>query len=285
MRDIVKLSSSALDTFASCPLSFYHKYVNEDRPQPKDETTFYADFGTLLHFFAEFYPRTNHYPDMKFDPAPEKWINEHSVGNVLNGYGNQIMERGIVLDVEKMIAIYDSLFHMIDFPKQETADEYYEQGINFIKSLPEYDWSNVIGLESEFKIDLQNGAPPIKGMIDKVERTEEGIVITDYKTSKPYSKNAALKKRQLPIYGMASFFLFDEMPVKYVYDFVRFGKKLEIELPVERLTEVKNQIRFEYMQISAYKRNGSFPANYNDFYCKNFCGFKHLCQRYQDLNN
>lgn len=283
MRELRKLSNSALDRFSQCPLSFYHQYLDEARPKQEGVETFYADYGILMHFLVEMYPRLNHYKDtIPFEPSP--FVNDKDVNGVLNGFGNQLMERGEPLTLEQMLIIYDNLFPMIAFPSDEKRDEYYEQGKKYIEGIPEMDWSKVVGLEQEFKLDLQNGVVPIKGFIDKVERDEKGLIVTDYKTSKPYSMNAILKKNQLPIYGMACYIVYGEIPYKYRYDFVRFGKVTEVEIPIEKLTEVKNVIKFKYLQILAYMRSGVFPCTCTKFYCENFCGFKHLCDRYKQFN-
>lgn len=283
MSNIKKLSNSALDRFASCPLSFFHQYVNEDKPKQEDVVGFYAEYGILIHFLVEMYPRTNFYKDLPFEPSP--FVNEDTIDGILNGFGNQLMERDEPLTLEQMKIIYDEIFPMISFPDQEKHDEYYEQGLKYIESIPDYDWSKVVGLEQYFSIDLQNGVVPITGLIDMVERDEKGLIVTDYKTSKPYSQNAIMKKNQLPIYGMACYFLYGEIPYKYRYDFVRFGKTVEVEIPLERLTEVKNIIKFRYMQMRAYENQGNFPAHYQDFYCKSFCGFSRLCDRFKEFNN
>lgn len=286
MRQIRKLSNSAIDRFIQCPYSYFLSYLAEPRPEKKGTEDFYADFGTLLHFLVEMYPRTaiEYETPIPFEPTPDKYINDKSLNSILGGYGNQIMERKEPLTVDTMLAIYDDLVTMINFPNEEKRNEYYEQGKKYIQSIPDMDWSKVVGLEQEFKIDLGNGVVPIKGYIDKVERDEKGLIVTDYKTSKPYSHNAIMQKNQLPIYGMACYIMYGEFPYKYRYDFVRFGKAVEVEIPMERLAAVKNAIKFKYMQMLAYANQGTFPAQYQDFYCKNFCGFAYMCDRYKQYN-
>lgn len=282
MGVIKNLSNSALDRFAQCPLSFYHAYINEDKPEKRDTEEFYAEFGLLAHFLAEYYPRTNFYRSLPYSFSP--FIKGDDINSLLNDFGNQLMTREKPLDLDEMIKIYDYVFPMIKFPDQSKADEYYQQGLEFVKKIPEMDWSKVIGLEQEFEINLQNGVVPITGIIDKVERDDKGLIVTDYKTSKPYSENATLQKRQLPIYGMACYFLYGEIPYKYRYHFVRFDKIVEVEIPISRLTEVKNSIKFNYMQMLSYKHQGKFPAQYSDFYCKKFCGYGYLCERFKQFN-
>jgi len=283
MREIRKLSNSALDRFTQCPLSFFYAYVDSVKHKKVGTEDFYADYGILMHFLVEMYPRLNHFKDtIPFEPSP--FVNDKDINGILNGFGNQLMERGEPFSLEQMLTIYESLFPMIEFPSEEKRKEYYDQGLTYINNIPNMDWSKVIGLESEFKIDLQNGVAPIKGFIDKIERDDKGLIITDYKTSKPYSKNAIMQKHQLPIYGMACFILYGELPYKYRYDFVRFGKVAEVEIPLERLSEVKNAIKFKYMQMMAYVNQGTFPAQYSDFYCRNFCGYSYMCERFKQFN-
>lgn len=277
----ISLSNSALDRLTQCPLSYFHSYIDPERPNKEGVNDFYANYGTLIHFFAEMFPRTARC-QLKWRENKER--SEENIDNILNSYGNLIMEQNIILDFPKMMAIYDELFPMIDFPKEETRDQYYTQGVQFIQDLELMDWSKVIGLEQYFRFEVEGVGSPITGLIDKVERDENGLIVTDYKTSKPYSENAALQKNQLPIYGIACFFLYGEFPYKYRYHFTRFNKIVEVEIPVERLKQVVNTIRFKYMQILSYYNQGRFPAQYQDFYCKNFCGYSRLCPTYQAYN-
>ncbi|OLP64378.1 hypothetical protein BACPU_26030 [Bacillus pumilus] len=283
MREIRQLSNSALDRFSQCPRSYYFQYLDPARPKQVGTETFYADFGLLMHFLVEFYPRMLKGNDFPFTPAKDP--KPHDMQGLLNCYGNQLMEKREELDVEKMLMLYDSAFPLIPFPSIEKRDEYYAQGKTYIENIPNMDWSKLVGLEVEFKIDIQNQTRPIKGFIDKLERDDKGLVVTDYKTSKPYSPAATMRKDQLPIYGMACFLLYGELPYKYRYDFVRFGKVVEVEIPIERLTTVSNNIKFKYIQMSTYRITNKFPAIYQDFYCKNFCGFTHLCSKFQEYND
>jgi CRISPR/Cas system-associated exonuclease Cas4 (RecB family) len=285
MADIVKISisNSALDRFAQCPLSYFHSYLNPERPKQEGVNDFYANYGTLIHFFSEMYPRTVHFPEMEWKGNKEK--SAESMDNVLNSYGNMLMEQKVVLDIPKMMTIYDELFPLINFPKEETRDEYYKQGVKYIEKLPTMDWSKVVGLEKYFRDMLDpNIASPITGLIDKVERDEGGLIVTDYKTSKPYSVNAIMAKNQLPMYGLACYMMYGEFPYKYRYHFTRFDKIVEVEIPQERLKQVKNTIMFRYMQILSYHNAGKFPAQYQDFYCKNFCGYSRMCPTFKAFN-
>ncbi|QNR70354.1 PD-(D/E)XK nuclease family protein (plasmid) [Paenibacillus peoriae] len=278
----LSLSNSSMDRFAQCPLSYFHQYLDPERPTQEGVNGFYAHYGTLQHFFAEMYPRTNFY--QHFEWKDNKVGEEQNIDNVTNLQGNNLMAKGTKLDVPTMIDMYDNWFPLIQFPKEQTRDEYYAQGLAFIRKLPEYDWSKVVGLEKYFRIQLLDNVAPVSGLIDKVERDENGLIVTDYKTSKPYSPSQIAGKIQLPIYGMACYFLFGEIPHTYRYDFVRFGKQVEVTIPTERLTQVKNIIHFRYMQILNYANQDKFPPQYQDFYCKNFCGFSRLCPTFQQYN-
>lgn len=279
---ITQLSNSSLDRFDSCPLTYYHRYLNPEKPKQEGVVDFYAHYGSLMHFFAEFYPRTNFHRELPFTAAKEK--DKENLYTFMDSYGNRLMERETGLTLDEMIIIYEELFPMIDFPTPEKREEYYQQGLAFLQSIPDMDWSKVIGIEAGFKIDLIEGVPPLIGFIDKVERDEKGLIVTDYKTSKPYSENAIMKKSQLQKYGMACFFLYGEVPHTYRYHFTRFNKVVEVSIPMEDLTRVKNAMHFQFMKMLHYKNSGQFPAQYNKFYCQNFCGYSRLCPTYQAYN-
>jgi hypothetical protein len=240
-----------------------------------------------MHFFAEMYPRTNFYMDLPRKAEKEKDDEEASedINEILKAYGNRLMERGQPLTLDEMNVIYAELFPLIKFPKEEMRAEYLEQGYMFIRTLLEEDWSKVIGLEQGFHIDLGIGTPPLIGFIDKVERDDRGIVVTDYKSSKVYTAAAIAKKNQLPLYGMASWFLYEELPYKYVYHFTRFNKKVEVEIPQDRLTQAKNSLAFTFSKMKHYENAGKFPAQFSSFYCNAFCGYTRLCETYSVYNN
>ena len=287
MSEILKLSNSAIDRFVQCPRSFYWDYIAKEKPPTGNVRDFYGHYGTLMHFFAEMYPRTNVEHETGFDFKPtdlEKIGYKPEIEQYLEAYANQLMENKIKLDVEKMLVIYNQLFPMINFESEKTKQEYYLQGVHYIEQIPDKDWTKIVGLEQYFRVDLGNGVVPITGVIDKIERDEQGLIVTDYKTSKPYSANDMVKKNQLPLYGMACYFLYGELPYKYRYDFVRFDKVVEVEIPLQRLTDVKNAIAFRYAQMLAFEKEGNFPTLYNDFFCKSFCPFKDSCETYKQYN-
>lgn len=286
LSKILKLSNSAIDRFQQCPRSFYWEYIAEEKPPKGAVRSFYAHYGTLIHFLVEMYPRTQD-PEQDFEWKANDlaWAEKKDeIETYLDNYGNQIMEQKIKLDVPKMLAIYNQLFPLIQFENEKTKNEYYVQGINFIETIPDINWDHVIGLEQRFRINLENGVVPITGVIDKVERDEKGLIVTDYKTSKPYSANEIMKKNQLPLYGMACYFLYGEFPYKYRYHFTRFNKVVEVEIPMQRLTDVRNGIAFRYAQMLAFEKQGNFPPVYNDFFCKSFCPFSDSCELFKQYN-
>lgn len=279
---VTQLSNSMLERFMQCPLSFYHEYINEDKPEKRNIVDFYSEFGNLIHFFAEQYPRTNFYrhlpirPEMSLEGKGKLDIGLHT-------YAKELRERDHGLTIGEMREMYAHFFKMISFPNEDIAKRYYEEGLAFINKLPDMDWSKVIALEQEFSIDLKNGVPPIGGIIDKVERDSKGLIVTDYKTSKPYTKTAIEQKMQLPIYGMACYFLYGEIPYKYQYHFIRYDKIVSVTIPIEKLTEVKNRIKFEYSKMKYFEDNNEYPALYDKFYCNHFCGYAYLCNKFQEI--
>lgn len=278
--EVSYLSNSQLERLSSCPLSYFNQYLNPEKPSQENVVSFYADFGTLCHFLAEMYPKYNELSHLRLDEQEK--ISGRDQGKVPTRL-NEIKSTLTSLTLKDAFDIYNEVFELIDFPDFRAKHNYNEQGRKFVATLPHRDWSNVIALEQEFSIDLE-GLPKINGFIDKVERDEKGIIITDYKTSKPYTLEAISKKKQLPIYGMASWFLYGEMPYKYRYDFIRFNKVVEVEIPIEQISYVKKQIYFQYQTLKSFIKEEKYPAVYNSFYCNNFCGFSRLCPTYLKYN-
>lgn len=275
MNELTQLSDSRISRFSSCPLSFYHKYLNEQKPEQKNVVSYYADYGTLIHFFAEFYPRINFHKSLSYDKREPKPIND--LTNNLIVYGNYLVEHAPAMTLTDMLDLYAELFQYIDFPDNKTSQQYYTQGVEFLREIAQMDWSNVIGLEQQFSFKLSNKVPEIIGFIDKLERDEKGIIVTDYKTSKPYSIGKIKSLSQLKIYGMACYIMYGELPYKYKYHFTRFNKVIEVEINKDELNRTIEMINYKYRNMLFYMNEKEFPPTPQYFYCDNFCGYKHIC--------
>ncbi len=117
------------------------------------------------------------------------------------------------------------------FENKNQRDKYYLKGRksleNFYKKFkresPEiYLINGKPALEQNFSFRI--GKYSIIGKIDRIDRTENGVEIIDYKTGSFKKKVEAGNKTQLLIYQMAAEEVFDLIPEKLTYYFVDEGK-------------------------------------------------------------
>ncbi len=155
----MRLSYSAIDTYESCSLKYKYREIDKiSEPKSKE-----ALFGTLIHSTMKFI----HTPAI-LQPTFEQAIDHFS--------------RGWREDV-------------FDSPLEERSA--FSQGVEMIRRY--YDanditTANVVDLESRFQMEIGDdkiGRHIIAGSIDRIDKTDEGYEIIDYKTTKkmpPQSK-------------------------------------------------------------------------------------------------
>ncbi|MBT5114760.1 MAG: PD-(D/E)XK nuclease family protein, partial [Candidatus Marinimicrobia bacterium] len=118
------------------------------------------------------------------------------------------------------------------------------------------------------------GAITIRGAIDRIDQSEEGISIVDYKTSK--SSTPAKSNLQLAIYSMYLEQLDDEkiggLPAQASLYFLRDEEK-----PIRSHSFTSDQIgeaKEKILDVAAGIRNREFEAK-TGFYC-DYCDYKSL---------
>ena len=147
----MRISYSAWDTYQNCPLKYKYQEIDKIRTPKSKE----AVFGSVIH------------DTMKFVHTP----------GILSPTLDQAME---YFSNHWNPAVYDS-------PDEERAA--FSQGVKiiqnyFAKNNPA-DF-NIVNLESRFQIEIgpEENRHIISGIIDRIDRTEDGFEIIDYKTTK-----------------------------------------------------------------------------------------------------
>lgn len=245
------LSYSQIETFKICPLHYKLRYIL-NIPTPPSAA---LSYGSSLHdTLNDFYLALQ-----SGKVASEKLILEILEKNWIHiGYHSKAHEK-------KM------------FNKgQETL-------VNFIKN---HFNPNVktIALEQSFTIPLD---PPTKkdaplnvgGRIDRIDETEEGIEIIDYKTgSNVPSQKEVEKNDQLTIYTLAAIqikdFPFGRTPekVKLTLHYIEEGKKLSTVRTKEQL---KGAVK-EIFKIRKEIEGSDFKCS-GHFFCQNGCEYSMFC--------
>lgn len=238
--ELTHLSASGIHLFNQCPSAFFAKYRDKIVTDETNDT--YAKYGTLFHEIAE---------------------------NIANKeYEN----------IEEPLKHFKKNFRSCGLTEKQNPADYYKQGINAIETAwVELNAMNVVGAEVNFKINRLEDAPPLVGFIDLVYRDEKNrLVVRDYKTSKKYTKSQMAKQWQPYFYSIACKEIYGEYPYKFEFQFVRFGEVGSVlidDVFIKRhdvmLCGIVNQIKKEIEK-----------ANWNPFYCENFCASKSLCAKY-----
>lgn len=241
----MRLSYSSLDTYQTCSLKYKYREIDK-LPEEKSKE---AVFGTLIHATMKFI----HEPAL-IPPTVEHAIDhfgKHWKGEL---YENPLEERAAFVQGVEMI------------------QRYYEA--NRIAE------TNPIALESRFSIEIgteATGKHIIAGIIDRIDRTDDGYEIIDYKTTKKMpSQDKIDTDLQLSIYLRA---FLDRYPKEWerldqitvsLY-FLKHGVKLSSTRTKEQLMALDSTFLDVIQSIEA----GHFTPKLSPL-C-DWCSFQKIC--------
>ncbi|HHX58691.1 MAG TPA: PD-(D/E)XK nuclease family protein [Candidatus Moranbacteria bacterium] len=238
-------SYSSLNTFRSCPLKY--KFQEIDRIKtPKGPEAF---FGTLIHGTMKFIHQGG------FLPPSEK--------DALNHFSSK----------------WNS--DVFDDPMQERAA--FAQGVKIIQGYYRKfrpDEAKIVALESYFSVEIKDEKGVehiISGSIDRIDKTEDGFEIIDYKTAKKMpSQELVENDLQLFIYLLALLKRYPEEQknlknIKLSLFFLHHQAKLTAVLDEKRIKEGKTLI----LDLIGEIEKSDFPAVINPL-C-DWCGYQKTC--------
>ena len=161
--DRVHLSASAIETYESCALKFRLGRIDG-------------------------IPQTANKPELVF-------------GNIIHSVLQRYHEHGKDQSLERILRLLDEEWKENSFDYQVREEKFKEQGIEMLTRYQSNVSINppvVVRTEEQFTFDI--GPITIRGAIDRIDKTSEGITILDYKTSK--TSSSAKSNLQLAIYSM-----------------------------------------------------------------------------------
>lgn len=132
-------------------------------------------------------------------------------------------------------------------------------------------------LEYPFEIPLQDEGSGreylLRGIIDRVDQTADGLVIVDYKTSKRKPSPKQLREDlQLTVYAFAVRQLFGEEVRRVVYYHLRDQTELIVERDEAALQRLEREVLPQVANGIAEQRFNPRPG----YYCR-FCEYRELC--------
>ena len=242
----MRLSYSALDTFQNCSLKY--KYQNIDKiKEPKSKE---AVFGTLVHGTLKFI----HTPSL-LPPKLEDALDYFSKNWNSDVFEDELEERNAFSMGVAMIQEYYKKNNINDF--------------------------NIVDLESRFAVEIKdpkNGTDHVvSGIIDRIDKTEDGYEIIDYKTTKKMpSQDKVDNDLQLSVYLNAFLARYpkeadklDKVTVSLYY--LKHGVKLSSTRTLEQLNAAKQL----FLDVIAEIEKGDFQPNVTPL-C-DWCGFQKIC--------
>ncbi len=240
----MRISYSSLDTYSSCPLKYKFQEVDKIKTPKSKE----AIFGTTLH------------STLKFIHAP-----------------------GILYpNLEQALEFFSQNWNPAIFDSPEEERSAFSQGIRILQDYYQKNNPaevNVIDLESRFQVEIgnQENRHLLSGIIDRIDKTQEGYEIIDYKTNRKMpSQEKVDNDVQLSIYLRAFLSRYpqeernlDKIKVSLYY--LKHGVKLTSKRTKEQLK--KSEASF--LETIRLIESGKFEPTPSPL-C-DWCGYQKLC--------
>ena len=240
----MRVSYSSLETYKNCPLKYKFQEIDKIRTPKSKE----AVFGTILHSTLKFI----HTPGI-LSPTLEQAMEYFS--NTWNPavFASPEEERAAFVQGVKIIQDY--------YQKHNPADY------------------NIVNLESRFQIEIGevDNKHIVSGIIDRIDRTENGFEIIDYKTTKKMPTQESVENSmQLTVYLQAFLSHYPEEKnnlenIKVSLYYLKHGVKLSAKRNEEQLKE--NEAAF--LETIALIEEKKFEPNISPL-C-DWCGYQNIC--------
>ena len=239
----MRISYSAIDTYQNCSLKYRYQYVDKIH-EPKSKE---AVFGTLVHSTLKFI----HTPSL-LPPSLEDALDHFS-----RGWNSEVFEN----EAEERAAFSLGVSMIQDYYKKNDISSY-----------------NIVDLESRFAIEIgKENKHVVSGIIDRVDKTEDGYEIIDYKTTKKMpSQEKVDNDLQLSVYLNAFLSRYpkeaanlDKIKVSLYY--LKHGVKLSSTRTAEQLENAKNL----FLEVIGAIESGRFEPNVTPL-C-DWCGYQKIC--------
>ncbi len=234
-------SFSALDSFRVCPLKYKYSAIDKIRAGKKSPE---AVFGSLIHSTMQFIH------DGSFTlPSQKDALNHFSKNWNPEVFENEFQERSAFAQGIKIIQ-------------------------NYYKNNNPYD-IKIVDLESRFSVDLkhQGEVHLISGIIDRIDKIEDGYEIIDYKTANKLPAQSHIEENlQLLIYLLAFIKRYPDLAknpekVKLSLYYLKHGIKLSTIKTAQQLEQEKEKIfnLFEEIKTSKFQPQTSPLCDWCDY--------------------
>lgn len=240
----MRISYSSLDTYQSCPLKYKFQEIDKIRTPKSKE----AVFGSVIHGTMKFI----HTPGI-ISPTLEQALEHFS-----NAWNPAVFDS----EQEERAAFTQGVKIIQDYYKRNNPADY-----------------NIVNLESRFAIEIGQGDDKhvVSGIIDRIDRTEDGFEIIDYKTGKKMPTQKDVEENvQLSVYLQAFLSQYPEeagnlSKLKVSLYYLKHGMKLSATRTEEQL-KANEQLFLDTIKLI---QEGKFEPNVSPL-C-DWCGYQKNC--------
>lgn len=228
-------SYSQIDTFKACPLKFKYRYILKIPAAPNHTLSFGRTIHQTLHQF----------------------------------HAHQM--QGSNLKLNDLLATYEKEFIPEGYDSPAHKKERFQSGI---WALTQYfhtyrhKLEKPLLLEQEFKLKITPTITLI-GKIDRIDQSEDGPVIIDYKTGESKDQKKVDKDTQLSIYALAAKESLNLKPETLSLLFIETGDIITTTRSTAQIAKVKKTLQkdIENIQTSTFppKPNYPFPCGYCEY--------------------
>lgn len=238
---IEQYSFSKLSSWWTCPYGFYQRYIEHKAGIGNA----FASFGTFVHALMEQYAKGEvelwdlpQIYEWQFDTAvPEKFP--------YNKYVN-------------------------------LRDNYYVQGLNFLKNFQGYENTKILGIEEEFSITIDDWK--FDGIIDLVfQDANERLIIRDYKSKAAFKNDDEKHKyaRQLYLYALYVKEKYGRYPDEL--QFLMFRKQTEPVCISFDINDLNEALQWAKNTVHIIRNTFDYPAQCEEFFSENLCNHREYC--------
>ena len=209
-----RISYTDLETFDSCPLKYYYRKILR-MPSP---------------------------------PSPHQLLGQ-VIHAVLESGARSMMD-GEVSNLETLVSDFEGRWGKVRLADPDQKERMGQRGAELLDKYmimqAKLDGFPAV-LEKFFEIELSSAK--LTGRIDRVDKTETGLRVIDYKTGK--KGNKLDKDLQLPIYSLACKELFGEYPSELMFMFLGDGAEYSMSSDPSSLDTVKAEIEQKVEAINS----------------------------------
>lgn len=250
-----QFSFSQLKAFENCPYQYRFSYILKVPTKGSKQFS----FGKTIHSTLQKY---------------FQMVNVRKLKPQASLFGDEAKTAEVSCD--ELLQTYDQSFIDDWYPDRTTRNEYYEKGKKALKefhgkhkdSLPEVKF-----LEYPFTLKLKGEEwYNFFGVIDRVDKTEEGIRIVDYKTGASKTKLGFEEKEQLLIYQLAAQEAMREKVKELVFYYIEDNREESFIGNEKDLEKVKAKMIATIEEI----KKGEFKPN-PGMMCQ-WCDFNSICE-------